>query len=76
MRRLPAPVLSIAVAVALAGFVALGRRWSRRRAVHDALADAYVQLHARAMRDMVATASSSDAAETEPQQRVEARERS
>lgn len=75
MRRLPAPVLSVAVAAVLAGFAALGRRWARRRAEHNALAAAYVQSHAQAMQAMVETGSLPDAAETEPPPRIEARER-
>jgi hypothetical protein len=47
---------------------------ARRRAEHGALAEAYVQSHAQAMRAVVASVSSSGAAETEPDQRVEARE--
>jgi len=76
MRRLFATVLSVAVAVVLAGFAALGRRWLRRRAEHGALAEAYVQSHAQAMQNMVATSSSPSAAEPEPQLPMEAPKRS
>jgi len=74
MQRRLAPVVLVAAAVVLAGFATLGRRWARRRAEHGALAEAYVRSHAQAMRAVVASVSSSGAAEPEPDQRVEARE--